>query len=362
MNHRELVDWLFENGGPTIRYRTATELMQPSGKVATGQLREELHQSELVKVWLERFVPSSLFNDLHGGKETAFENVIGKLTQLGCRKSMPEFDQRIVPYCGWLKDNAEHPPGHIFEVFYRTLIAAFMALAGYIHEPAVGTVLRNRLETVYDFTRQGRYDIYVSQASHPRVPSVWRGVPLINPVLSRDGNLCLPWIYDIVGLAAYLPECGTEDDWAKANTITNYILNEQYQRLPQGYGILLAENHRYYAMGWSVHLPGFLSDASEGSTVREFIQRLILMAKFPAAVQHPWFTNSRRHLSRFRTECGTYLFPRSYLQDDRIGYWVAGRRMGLEENRRPALAIELESTFWMATLQSMASAGAETAE
>lgn len=352
MNQLESANWLLANGGPAIRYRTATELMPPSSSVDITQLREDLLQSELVRAWIDRLTPSAGFNDLHGSKATAFENAMGKLTQLGCRRGVPELDQRTMSYRSWLKDTAERPHRNIFDVFARTLIAAFLARAGYSDEPAVGMVLRNRLETVYDYARQGRYDIHVSTEGLPQVPPNWRDVPLIDPTLSEKGNLCLPWIYDIVGLAAYLPECGTEDDWSKTDTVINYILNDQYQRLPDGYGTLIGENRRYYAMGWSVHLPGYFGNASKGAAVREFVQRLTLMACFPAATQHPWFGESLRHLRRFQTERGTYLFPRPYLEDGGTGYWIAGRRMGLEEKRRATHAIELESTFWMTALKA----------
>jgi len=350
MNQQELVNWLFENGGPAIRYRTATELMPTSDSVDIGRLAEELLQSELVRTWLGRLIPATSLNGLHGSKATAFENVMGKLTDLGLMSGVPELDQRTRPFRRWLEDNAKRPPRHIFDIFIRTLIAAFLARAGYINEPAVGIVLKNRLETVYDFTRRGRYDIYVSQADYPKMPRSFRSKPLIDPALTSDGNVCLPWIYDIIGLTAYLPDRGTEDDWTKTNTVINYILNSQYQKLPRGYGVLRAENGRYRAMGWSVHLPGFLGNPSEDSSIGMLVQRLSLMAQFPVATQHSWFMDSLRHLGSFQTERGTYLFPRSYLQEDSVGYWVVGRRMGLEESRRTRLAFELESTFWMTKL------------
>ena len=132
--------------------------MPPSSNADIGQLAEQLHQSKLVKTWLERIVPPALFNDLHGSKATQFENVMGKLTELGLRRGVPELNQRTMPYRQWLKDNAEGPPTHTFDVFSRTLIAAFLARAGYVDEPAVGTLLKGRLETVCDFARKGIYD------------------------------------------------------------------------------------------------------------------------------------------------------------------------------------------------------------
>jgi hypothetical protein len=79
------------------------------------------------------------------------------------------------------------------------------------------------------------------------------------------------------------------------------------------------------------------------------------MGQFPAARRHPWFVNGLDYLHSFQTEKGTYLFRRSYLPEQPNGYWVNGARMGLEEDRKTRLAIELESTFWMVMLQYLAS-------
>ena len=106
---------------------------------------------------------------------------------------------------------------------------------------------------------------------------------------------------------------------------------------------------RTWSLGWSVHLPGF-SDSLMGSlssTLR--VQMINLLIKFRAVRQHPWLRESLNHLEQFRTDNGTYLFPREYLQEKPGGYWVNGYRMGLEEKRK----LELESTFWMAKFRNI---------
>jgi hypothetical protein len=60
------------------------------------------------------------------------------------------------------------------------------------------------------------------------------------------------------------------------------------------------------------------------------------------------------YLESYCTNNGTYIFPRSHLQERAIGYWVTGAYMGLEENRRKNMAIELESTFWMLKIKKTA--------
>ena len=79
---------LFEHGGPAIRYRTAAELMDRETGIDLPQLAEELLASPSVTRWLERLRPETGFMQLHSSKPTAFENAMGKLTQLGCRAGM----------------------------------------------------------------------------------------------------------------------------------------------------------------------------------------------------------------------------------------------------------------------------------
>jgi hypothetical protein len=284
MHQIELVNWLYENGGPVIRFRTATELMPPSRQVDFGQLRKDLLQSKIIKTYYDRISPSFLLNDIHGGKENSFENIIGKLTDLGLRQGMPEFDQFTLPYRTWLSENAERPLEHIFDIFSRTLIAAFLARAGYIRESVIQSILRERLNTVYNFVRSGNFNIYVSPDGFKKMPANFQGRPLINPELTRNGNISLPLIYDILGWESYLSECGTKDDQAKADTIINYIFSKEYQKLPWGYGVMLDDiTHRYYAMGWSVHMPGIAGSPERNPGNSSIVQMVNLLINYEVA-------------------------------------------------------------------------------
>ena len=358
MKRQELANWLFEHGGPVIRYRTATELLPSTKPLDIRRLNDELLQSTLVQKWLGNLIPPRLLlnnpttmphvltsgiMEIHGSKPNNLENVLGKLTDFGLKKGISELDGQTLPYRKWLEENAERPTSNVFDLFSMGMIASFLARAGYIHEPAVGIVLRNRLNTVYDFTRKGDYDIY----THP--VRYIRKLPLIKLELTKGGVCSLPLIYDIVGWAAYLPECGIKEDLAKADNIINYIFNEEYQKFPWGYGIMGDGTGRTWSLGWSVHLPGFFGTPDERHVNKSVVQMISLLINFKAARQHPWFKESLKHLEGFRTEKGTYLFSADYLQEKPQGYWVNGVHMRLEGNR------ELESTFWMAKFQKLIS-------
>jgi hypothetical protein len=173
LKKEELSTWLLENGGPVIRYRTATELLPQKTSLDIPRLTDEMLQSPQVRLWLERLVRPRLLNDstttqtvqtsgidqIHNSKPTALENALAKLADFGLKKGMPEFDRRTLPYRKWMKDNAKRPSTNVYNKFGLALAAAFLARAGYIHEPAVQYLLKRRLDMVHDFARKGDYDI-----------------------------------------------------------------------------------------------------------------------------------------------------------------------------------------------------------
>jgi len=53
MNDVELMQWLLENGGPAIRYRTALELAADLIDVDIAQLTTDLLASPMTQLWLD---------------------------------------------------------------------------------------------------------------------------------------------------------------------------------------------------------------------------------------------------------------------------------------------------------------------
>ena len=137
------------------------------------------------------------------------------------------------------------------------------------------------------------------------------------------------------------------------DAVARYVLHDDYQSLAPGYGTIRMGRYRFWAIGWDVKLPGFRSGRPDPRTAALALQRIELMAGFPRARRTAWFRAWLQHLDEFRTERGTWAFPRSYLPEKRSGYWVLASYRGLEENRRRALALEIESTFRMLTIKQL---------
>ncbi len=353
MDAQGLIQWLLEEGGPTIRYRTAKELVEPADTNDLGKMSKELAYNEEVRGWLERFDPLKVNQrTYHGSADTCFENVLGKLVQLGMHAGMAPLDEKTEPVRNWVVqmfDAVEEQR----DVFALIVITSFLAFAGY-EDRTIETFLNSRLQVLYEFARNYNYDIYDDSEKYKGIPEGFRGSPIIRPELYRNGNYRYPLIYDIYGLTTLINKYDEKIN-DKISTVINYILSAGYHRtVVDRYGILAAPNGKYYSMGWDAKVPGFFEiDDAVMKKGASLLQRMELMAHFPMVSTNSWFRNALEHLETYRTERGTYSLPKQYL-GEKEGYYVCGMHMGLGENRRQKTANELESTFWILKIKKSA--------
>ncbi|HVP40877.1 MAG TPA: hypothetical protein VMS95_02875 [Candidatus Krumholzibacteriaceae bacterium] len=338
-------DWLSKNAGPIIRFRTATEFLHKEKEVKLA--KKSLLSSDLVKYWLGNLKPAVGRNELHGAKTETYENAMGKLYEFGFKKGMPILDHKTEPFRLWLRQQINAPIEGYLPVFFRTLVAAFLAMTGYANDESVRAWVLKRLETIYPFAKKGDLSkLYVPQNTYPGFPKAFRNAPLINPEIYQNEEMQLPWIHD---MNAFLHSPSIMEDAtlrAKVETIIKFILSPEYQRLPLGYGIVRHAGGRYYVMGWSVHLPRYFGSEVSGREFGRILLLLDLLGRSNTARKHGWFKQSVEALTHFKNEEGLISFPRKFLPEEkRIGVWVLGMRMGLEENRRMKKAITCESTF-----------------
>jgi hypothetical protein len=342
-----LTDWLLENGGPVVRYRTGTELLQDPTGIDMGRLSHNLLESPHVRLWLERLTPGRI----HNSKNTDFENAMGKLLEFGLRAGMAPFDERTLHFRRWLATEAPRHKG-MHSLLSKAIVAAGLARAGY-SDAALRDFINQRLDDLYQTARKGTYDIYADPEAYSDVPKARQGQPIVKPEFYPQGELMLPSIHDMYAVTNFPSDMQDAAAKQRISTVVRYILHPEYQALPDGYGLLRAGRRRYYAIGWKVTLPGYKGFDFSDWDAGLLVQRIELMAHFPAAGKHPWLKNCMEHLESFRTPRGTYLFPRRYLREKREGYWVSGAHMGLEENRRSSRALEIESTFRMLTIKQL---------
>ncbi len=353
MNTQETIRWLFENGGPTIRYRTATELMESNTCIDIKMMERAIAESQEVITWLNYLRPMKgvSYMTLHGSYNHFYENAMSKLVQLGMRAGMPELDEATLPYRTWLTENIN--TREAWGVFSFAIVASFLGMAGYTDD-VIRTFLTNRLDVLHEFTSKHDYNIYDDASKYRGVPKTFRDTPIIKPELYENGNYRFPLIYDVYGLSSLIDWCDKEMV-ATIKDVIGYILTPNYHNIVvHKYGVLSSSDRKYYSMGWDARLPGYFG-IGEGTFAGGalLIQRIELIAHFPNAAEHPWFIDAIKHLETFRTGSGTYAFPISYLAE-KEGYWVSAAHMGLGESRRTKMAKELESTFWMMKIKKLA--------
>jgi hypothetical protein len=371
---QDLAAWLLAHGGPAIRYRTATELLEDANGIDLAQLRADLLASPMTQQWLERVAstrgqPSAGLPGFHHSRPEAFENAATKLCDLGLRAGMAPLDERMAPFRRWLDEQAQ-AIADIAQVSYASvetreatrsaldrgirwfeaiLVAARLAWLGY-PDQSLRLCLARRLETLYALAATGNHDIYIDQDTFGDYPNnPFRKRRFVDPCF----NGILPSIHDVYALAHYPEDMLDESTQHKIDVVVAYILHPDYQALEDGYGVMRAGPRRYFSMGWSVHLPGYDGFDLDDWRAGMLVQRVELMAHFPAAATHRWFRESVAHLEGFRTDEGTYRFPARHLQESPGGYWVSGAYMRLEENRRARQSLTLDSTFRMLCIRKL---------
>jgi hypothetical protein len=297
-----------------------------------------------VTEWMGRLTPRFDFNGLHSGRTDAFENIVGKLVQMGIRAGLQPFDNKTLPFRVWLSENVGTEPVAPHAEFLRTIVASFLAFAGYGSTSPVKSQMTRRLEALYEFAEQPDFSsVFVDKSEFKGFRKGSEKYRFVSPDLYQDQQFMLPWVHDIRGLASCRELMAEQRYRDKINRVIEMIITPEYQSLPWSYG-LAKYGTRYYVLGWAVHLPGY-SARPEGRSYAELLLTLELMAGFATARESPWFADSMEYLESFRTENGTYIFPRTWLPEKRIGYWAVGLRMGFDDRKSYAKAIECESTF-----------------
>jgi len=359
-----LLDWLLQNSGPVIRWRTASELVKDFPPSELRLLKDDLLAFPGVQSWLDRLVVDmpneppdwsdarvvrKLGWSVHSSQPSALENVLGKLSELGLRAGMPDLDERMLPLRQFFRWQSERKGEAIYQTAWESLVKSIFAWGllhmGFKPDESMKEFLLQHLQLCHKIARDQVYDLYASDSELAGLPKAWAGKPILKQEVMV--NYFLPLIHDIYIFASFPEGLNDQENAGKIDDIITYILDPRFQALQEGYGYAwIKERHTCYGWGWSPHLPHFQSlNFAKQPLAPVFIQRLELMSHFPRARRSPWFQGAVRHLDSYRTEQGTYRFPTGYLREQPSGYYVTGAYLGLGENRRRPLSVEVESTF-----------------
>jgi hypothetical protein len=375
-----VVRWLFDHGGPCIRYRLFREYGHRPPGVKLDTLRNALLKDAVVHKWLDNLQSFEFMDEqrrlgtglgegghssfMHGAKSMNFEVVLPKLAQLGLHARIPVLDEKVSSWLNFLQSKLEETYGPDYnddgefhwKVYSnhdgRMIVATSLAQSGYADEPPVKDFLYRRLDTVYNTVKNGSHDILEPPGKVKIRPAKWASCAMKYELFST-GEIKLPFLHDIFGFATIY---GQTDAAArkKIDIIIKWILAPEYQTLPINFGFIRYPCGRGKTVGLRTDLPGYDGFGSGQLDPRSVVLRCRQMAHFAPAREHPWFQAALKHLESFRTPQGTYIFPSDYLEEAGYqGRWAEGYRMGLGENRRNPLWRKIESTFWMQSIKAL---------
>lgn len=327
------IDFLMEKGNPAIQYRTMIELCE---QYDVDVYRENLAHSERAVKWLDIL---RNHKEYHGATMFSVENSLNVLIDMGFRagEGFREFDQ-LLNLLAEEVNGYEPDQNHILHNLYCHLVTVpFLARAGLLEDWIVNFIT-DRIEAIHHFVVQGDYDIYTDVSKYGSMPKAFQNRPIIKPELYRDGVFQFPLIYDIYGFAAIYPTLQI-DQSRKVNQIVAYIMDDRFQSIEDGYGILRGKD-RFYAMGWDPKP----TDLTKDIKYNPLLQRMELLAVFDSGISSNWFAEAMEQIRQYADGDYRFSLPASFLSE-KDSCWVLGCRMGLGQNRRKKDALTVEGTF-----------------
>ena len=343
VNNRE---FLLANAGAPIRYALTKD----------ASLLPEVLANEEVRLWLRRledWVAHDFWRNVHGSHDYRYVNIIGKCFNLGLDRGVAALDQLICPILGELRRRISEPaeegcPG--FGKMYRycdgeTIIAAYFPWMGYHGEDSVRYVADKRIDIVYEFARQKRYDIYREGARYPGTQKAW--LPhIVDPALYRDGNIALASFPDYV-LYAGMYRHASQAQRDKIETIVEWVYGDEYAQLHGNYYYYVPTDPRYKSksINGKLHLMDFDREPLDKNSLHGLLFTCFVLSHFKASWDARWFNRALDFLNQYRTQEGHYRFPPDLIPEKKDTY--AYNRLNVGEEMKSRRRPEILSTYWM---------------
>lgn len=333
--HKYAVEYLLNNANDTIKYRLITEVCAIQNPMEVERLRKAIVDSERYKKLLSCLRDRK---EYHGATLYAVENSLNMLVDMGIyyQKGFEEFDEVLKE----ISDEASQMPinnNHVLGQLSHIVIVPFLLRAG-MRESWMMKFFFDRVELIHSFVKKKQYDIYREELIHKNIPDSFKNRPIIREELYVDGRISFPLEYDIYACAALYNEV-EKDVRKQIGEIIEYIMDERFLLIEDGYGIL-HKNNNYWAMGWDPKP----TDLNKCHKYNPLLLKANLLATFPQVITSKWFAGVMETLQQYVDENGLYHFPKEFLTE-KDSCWMLGYHMGLGESRRKKNALELEGTF-----------------
>jgi len=339
--------WLLDNAGAPIRY-----ILDKTAENAGLML-----QNSEVSSWLPRLSERSQADNIgaiHGSHDYRMENILGKCWILGLSKKMPIFHENMEFILRFLNRHIQTtPPDELsFGKIYHfrdseKVLSCFLPFLGYHDDPAILHIARKRLDILYRFTRQKRYDIYCDGSKMKGMKQEWRP-HVIDPSLYADGHIALPDMHDFLLFAGLLPYF-SEDEKDKAEIIAGWLFGEGYKSIIRRYGYFYAPGGSYSAKAiiFKLHLIDFSDMSFDKGDLASLLLNVFVLSHFKTARDSEWFSLALNYLNQYKNKNGRYNFPPHMITEKPDGYVIFGGHMNAGENKKNKMYNEIISTYWM---------------
>jgi len=335
--YSEEIEFLLENGGTAVRYRTLSELCDDPNMLEIKNLKQEITDTEQT-IKLINYLKNR--RGYHGATLLDAEVSLNMLVDMGVKYGCG-FEKFDIVMDEMAVDVKEHflLQYDCFRIFFQIIMIPFLYRAG-MRDTWIKEFILNRLAVIYDFVKHKNYDIYEEPNKH-NLPAGYKGRPVVKPELYENGDFQIPLEYDLYGFSEMYFELKDEDK-KKTDVIIDYIFDKKFQTIHDGYGILVRNKNqkRYICMGWDpkpTNLHG-------NHTINPLLLKLDCFARIPSAVKTPWFKEAVKIIDQYACSNGIYNIPKEYLTE-KDSVWMLGYHMNLGENRRKKTALTVTGTF-----------------
>lgn len=274
-------------------------------------------------------------NTIHGSKSSTLENIIYTLVERNVNYSDKEFDNVFHPLVDYLSRNEEilmqkMYPTDNFEFdfvsdFSYYIIFCLLITAGYREEVLI-KFYTTRLNTISSFCIKMDFDIFRKENECKGIPKSFSSYKVLKQEIAGCCNYKIPLLYDVYLFKTMYKE-SSQDDKLKIENVIKYICSDEYQKFPDGYGLVQTGNKHYFKVGWDIKFP--IQTEVLNATNFHCVE---LLSCFENARNQTWYKNNISLIKSYQTSNGEYNLPHSILPQ-KEGYWINGDRKYLGENR-----------------------------
>jgi len=317
---------------------------------------EKLLKNNEVSAWISRLSERAKDGDIgaiHGSHDYRMENILGKCYILGLNKDIPQFADCMTFILRFLNEHVQtefcsgHSFGRIYHFRdYEKVLGCFLPFLGYQNDPAILHITQKRIEILYNFTLQKRYDIYADTSKLKSVKKEWQPY-IIDPNLYSDGHIALPDMHDFLLFAGMYPVLSA-DEKEKVEIIVDWLFDDGYNNINRRYGYFYITGGSYNtkAIIFKLHLLDFNEEFLDNNELAALIFNVFILSHFKSAKKSKWFTQAIDYLNRYKNENNRYNFPPQMLIEKPDRYVIFGGHMNVGEPKSK-LYNEILSTYWM---------------